>query len=97
MARITATLGGTTAAERVREIWDEYEEGQSPESMYVRSLDKLECALQAYEYEATRGGRLDEFIVSAEQYIQHPRLLAILEAIKRRRDTGPLEQARASE
>ena len=88
---ITSTIGGTAAAATIKEIWREYEEGQSPESIFVHSLDKLECALQAYEYESTRGACLDEFITSAEQYIQNPSLLAIVKAIKKRRSPDVFE------
>lgn len=89
MDRIASTMGDTAAASLLKEIWDEYEEGQSPESVYVHSLDKLECALQAYEYETKHAVSLSEFINSAEKSIKHPTLLAILEVVKRRRGEGP--------
>lgn len=89
MEKIVSTIDNTATASMIREIWNEYEEGQSPESVYVHSLDKLECALQAYEYEAKHTVSLGEFIASAEKGIKHSNLLAILEVIKGRRREGP--------
>lgn len=39
-------------------LWAEYDLGISPEAVYVKSADKLECLIQAYEYEAQTFGKL---------------------------------------
>ena len=39
------------AGERVASLWREYEEGVSPEAVFLKDLDKLEMILQAHEYE----------------------------------------------
>ena len=44
-------------------LWEEHEEGKSPEARWVREMDKFECLLQAHEYEQRTYGEknLDEF------------------------------------
>ena len=44
-------LGGGEAADRVRDLWNEYEAGQTPEAKFVKDLDRLELCLQTVEYE----------------------------------------------
>ena len=43
--------------------WVDYEEGRTPEARYMREMDKLECLIQAHEYEQRTYGEknLDEF------------------------------------
>ncbi|KAH8792189.1 hypothetical protein F5882DRAFT_81210 [Hyaloscypha sp. PMI_1271] len=36
---------------KIRAAWEEYEEGTTPEAQFVRECDKLECLVQAHEYE----------------------------------------------
>lgn len=44
--------GGTsTAGEDIRAIWQEYEDSETPESIYVHDIDKVELLLQMVEYE----------------------------------------------
>ena len=46
-------MGSTSGAgERVASLWREYEEGVSPEAVFLKDLDKLEMILQAHEYES---------------------------------------------
>ncbi|CAL5866989.1 uncharacterized protein PFLUO_LOCUS1201 [Penicillium psychrofluorescens] len=44
-------------------LWEEHEEGKTPEAQWVREMDKFECLLQAHEYEQRTYGEknLDEF------------------------------------
>jgi len=42
--------GGLNGAE-IREIWQEYEDGVSEESLFVHDVDKIELLLQMVEYE----------------------------------------------
>ena len=52
-------MGSTSGAgERVASLWREYEEGTSPEAVFLKDLDKLEMILQAHEYE-TEHARYD--------------------------------------
>ena len=36
---------------RIKALWDEYEERETPESKFVKDLDLLELCVQAVEYE----------------------------------------------
>jgi putative hydrolase of HD superfamily len=56
---LTSPLGKT--GESYREIWDEFEAGQSLEARLVRAADKLEMLIQALEYEAVGYRCLNEF------------------------------------
>ncbi len=47
------------------DLFDEYEGGESPESRFVKTIDKLDMGLQAITYQST-GLVLDEFITSAQ-------------------------------
>lgn len=46
-----------------RELWLEYEKGETPEAKWVKEMDKLECLIQAHEYEQRTFGQknLEEF------------------------------------
>ena len=47
------------------DLFEEYEQGQTPEAKFVKQLDKLDMALQAEIYQADHGISLEEFIESA--------------------------------
>jgi len=51
-------------------LFEEYEQGQSPEAKFVKQLDKLDMALQAEIYQSKFGISLDEFIESARLRIE---------------------------
>ena len=56
-------------------LYDEYETQSTPEAIFVRSLDKLDMALQAHLYMANSGLDLSPFIASARQTLgDHPLL-----------------------
>lgn len=50
-------------AEEIRELWLEYEKGETPEAQWVWEMDKFECLVQAHEYEQRTFGEknLKEF------------------------------------
>jgi putative hydrolase of HD superfamily len=48
-------------------LFDEYENQSSPEAIFVKSLDKLDMALQAKVYMAKSDLDLSEFIESARK------------------------------
>lgn len=50
--------GGENGAS-IREIWQEYENGETPESQFVHDVDKVELILQMVEYERAKDGTLD--------------------------------------
>jgi len=56
-------------------LLDEYESQSTPEAVFVRSLDKLDMALQASVYSERSGLDLSEFITSAKEVLgEHPLL-----------------------
>jgi putative hydrolases of HD superfamily len=53
MEYLTSLLPGSfsTNAQILRELFDEYEEGTSPEAILVKDVDKYELLVQSLEYE----------------------------------------------
>lgn len=51
-------------------LWQEYEEGISPEALYVKDIDKFEMIVQANEYEEAQGIQLDQFFESTRGYFK---------------------------
>ena len=47
------------AGQDMREVWQEYEDGQTQESRFVHDVDKIELLLQMVEYERTSKCTLD--------------------------------------
>lgn len=52
-------VDGGGAGERIRELWQEYEDDQTLEAHFVHDVDKVELLLQMIEYERTSQGRID--------------------------------------
>ncbi|KAK0365290.1 hypothetical protein LTR91_015557 [Friedmanniomyces endolithicus] len=50
---------GSGQAEGIRRLWQEYEDGETAESVFVHDVDKMELLLQMMEYERSRQGKLD--------------------------------------
>ena len=59
-------------------LFEEYEQGQTPEAKFVKQLDKLDMALQAEIYQTKFGISLDEFIESARLRIDDEVLKSLL-------------------
>lgn len=70
-----------TGMEKYLELFDELVEGKTPEAKFVRQLDKLEMAIQAYKYEIENGINLGEFYINARKHIANPALLEILDQV----------------
>lgn len=66
-------------------IFEEMIERVTPESKIFWQLDKLEMALQAYEYEEDQGKNLEEFFTSASLHIKEPLLKEIFREILKER------------
>lgn len=43
----------------IKDLWEEYEKKETPEAKLVNELDKLECLIQAHEYEQRTFGEKD--------------------------------------
>lgn len=50
---------GKGVAEDIRAVWQEYEDSETLESLFVHDVDKLELVLQMVEYEKRGEGKLD--------------------------------------
>jgi 5'-deoxynucleotidase len=66
------------------EAWSEFLEGESEESRLVRQLDKLEMAMQAWEYaqELPDPSAVKEFWVTAREHVSDEGLLELLRLVK---------------
>jgi len=62
-------VAGGVQGQGIQAIWEEYEEGKTPESVFVHDVDKMELLLQMMEYERSGKGALDlgEFVRVAEK------------------------------
>ena len=71
MNEIFRVLGGGTVAAELLNLWEEYEAGVTPESIYVKDIDKFEMIVQADEYEQVQPGlNLEEFFNSTREYFK---------------------------
>lgn len=73
---------GLPQAEEYLRLWEEFENGTSPEALFIRQIDKLEMALQASVYEHQQLGDLSDFYASAGKTISTPVLRAILQELE---------------
>ena len=67
-------------------LWEEFEQGQTPEARLVRQLDRLEMAFQATVYEHQGLGDLGEFFDTTDQAVVDEVLRAVFEELSRLRD-----------
>ena len=51
MRDFQALLGDTNMVREIVNLWQEYEDAQTPEALLVKDLDKFEMIVQALEYE----------------------------------------------
>ncbi len=70
MCEIRRILGGHDLGQELLDLWEEYEAGTTPESRFVKDIDKFEMILQADEYEAEQGVHLAKFFRSTEGYFK---------------------------
>lgn len=66
-------------------LFNEFEEEKTKEARLIKSLDKLEMALQAYEYEKQTNIDLQDFFESADVLVKEPALREILAEIEKLR------------
>ncbi|MEN0061535.1 MAG: HD domain-containing protein [Myxococcota bacterium] len=86
-AAMHGLTAGTDRGTRLARLWEAYEDQTDPEAQFVRQLDRLDMALQAVHYAERQPQRRDdlvEFLTSAAKVIEHPTLVPLLEALKRR-------------
>jgi putative hydrolases of HD superfamily len=76
---IGRALKGHPDGEWFLSLWEEFEEGATPEAAFVRQLDRLEMGLQAALQEAEGFPGMGEFYDSARRTVKEPRLRSLLE------------------
>ena len=62
-------LEGAPGADEILALWEEFEEGSSPEARLLRRLDRLEMGVQAAVYRAEGFPRMGEFLESARKAV----------------------------
>lgn len=62
-------LDGAPGAGEIFALWEEFEEGASPEARLLRRLDRLEMGIQAAVYRAEGFPRMEEFLESARKAV----------------------------
>jgi len=74
-------------ANEIFDLWIEYNEEITPESVAVKDIGKLEMALQAYEYEKDKNHQksLQEFFAYSKDRIKTPKLRQLLKEIEKKR------------
>lgn len=77
-ASLERVLSGLPGGSRFRDLWEEFEEGLSPEARFVRQLDRLEMGIQAAVYRAEGRPRMEEFLSSADRAVEDAALRKIL-------------------
>lgn len=68
------------------DLWNEYKEKKSPEAKFIYELDKIEMLLQASEYEQKYKDKnidLSEFWIHVEERVKEPKLLEIINILKK--------------
>lgn len=66
-------------------LWEEYATASSQDALFIKELDKLEMAFQAYHYEKERGNKLDDFFSYAGERINSDEIGAIFNSLLQRR------------
>lgn len=74
-------ISSLIGSDEVLDLFNEFEENKTPEARFVKQLDKLEMAIQAYQYEKAQDIDLEEFYQSTFAKIKDRRLKAILEEV----------------
>lgn len=79
---ITQILDKLPHSSYLIDLWEEYEQGESPEAQFVRQLDQLEMVLQASVYEQQGLANLSEFFTSTNQAFKAPELNSIFQILE---------------
>jgi len=62
----------------ILELWEEYEEQKTPESRFVKEIDKIEILMQAYEYQNRfKDINLKEFWPDVKRNIKNKKIVEI--------------------
>ncbi len=62
-------------------IWQEFEDGLTPEARFVKQMDRLEMACQAAVYQQQGFSGMDEFFITAQQSLFDPAIKEIFREV----------------
>jgi putative hydrolase of HD superfamily len=77
-------------------LWEEYENGETPEARLVRQIDRLEMAMQASVYAFQAGLAPDEFYASARAALHEPALQGLLDELTSLQPAQPYQEKRSN-
>mmetsp|Transcript_10448 Transcript_10448/g.31936 ORF Transcript_10448/g.31936 Transcript_10448/m.31936 type:complete len:191 (+) Transcript_10448:124-696(+) len=60
-------LKSSNAGNEIYELWQEYDDGITPDAQTMKQIDKFEMVVQAYEYEKAQGKDLSQFFESTTE------------------------------
>ena len=69
-AALDAMMQSIPHGSRIRELWEEFEAGESPEARFARVCDKLDMGLQAIAYSGESDEDLEEWLISARAVVE---------------------------
>ncbi|XP_062545221.1 5'-deoxynucleotidase HDDC2 [Armigeres subalbatus] len=86
MTEIAELLG--PSKDKLLELFNEYEEGKTPEAKFVKDLDRLDMVMQAFEYEKRDNCPMkhQEFFDSTKGKFSHPLVINIVNEINAQRE-----------
>ncbi|CCW61392.1 unnamed protein product [Phytomonas sp. EM1] len=85
LSALASSSGCASFSKELHDLFREYEDQKTPESIFVRDMDLLEMIIQAHSYEGLQPKKdLGSFFESGEK-IQHPWAKAIFERLKNTR------------
>ncbi|KAL8437193.1 hypothetical protein ACSSS7_001111 [Eimeria intestinalis] len=84
LLQICSSLAPERSAE-IQALWEEYENGQTPEAQLVKDADKLEMIAQGFEYEKIHGVSLEEFFKSTEEIFKTETFQKLSAKLRKRR------------
>jgi putative hydrolase of HD superfamily len=93
---IQQVFGGLPDGQRYIQLWQAYEQGESPEARFVKQVDRLEMALQASIYARRGFPEMQDFFESARAALEETpmsQILAEVEALRPGLQSGPTEEA----
>lgn len=76
---LLSKVGGGTAGQSIRDVWQEYEDSETLESHFVHDVDKMELLLQMVEYERVHNVKVDFHYVAKK--IELPEVKAWAEEV----------------
>ena len=69
-AALDAMLHSIPHGSRIRDLWAEFEAGETPEARFARVCDKLDMGLQAIAYSAESEADFEEWLISARAVVK---------------------------